>query len=211
MTHLQCSTLPQARSVKDAFVLNHQYMHRYYTHTLICCDTSCRIIAHTCKLTKIIILFPALTHPRTLTRPRAHTEVNVTGPTQLEKVISWVFTNNTTERHRLSVFPRTLVFVRIDYSRHRPDLISNAVLGPLMSGVLGPRDELQLASSRSIHLEVIGLMCSPEPWCVPRLLFLRIICLLHWLKVHWTEQGRPAVTERSEGVVHWAACIYIHV
>lgn len=27
-------TLPQARSVKDTFVLNHQYEHRYYTHAI---------------------------------------------------------------------------------------------------------------------------------------------------------------------------------
>lgn len=103
--------------------------------------------------------------------------------------------------HYFNVFPhleRTHTSVRpsIDLNQYGP--ISSTPLSLaywcLSCGALGLRDELHLSLARSIPFEVIGLMCSPEPWCVqPPVSPHHLSAALIRGSLNGTRLGRPSV------------------
>lgn len=150
-------TVPEARSVKDAFVLNHQYMHRYYTHLLyqlwdFCAhlevDSNNHLLpTHTLRSVSLVPLSLKVSPGSLLT------------------------TGYKMELRDFNVFPclvraPTSLWPSIDLNQYGPISSHTPVLGLLMSvqqRTGGLRDELQLSLGRSIPFEVIGLMRSPEP------------------------------------------------
>ena len=179
--------LLQARSVKNAFVLNHQYMHRYNTHTLSAMAflswLKWSFIVDTCTFTSHT---RAHTYMWTGATGHTHTHTHrslLQVPCSL-KIIPWVFSSSGEGTHLCSA----LYWFKSIWS----NLINTTILVPLMSVWQRTRGVWwSTAFFGRIHT-FRGDWVNVFPWvmmCATSYLATSFVCCIDQKFIEWNEAG----------------------